>query len=386
MANGALAGEIRGVTDTEIKLGALSDFSGPGKVAGPPLKDSFTDYVAYINDTGGIHGRKIKLIVEDNGIFPNTTMKAARKLIFQDEIFALPYNLGSSGTAAIVPLIEENKVVLMPHGANKKFYDPGSKWVFVPHTVQFHMACRAVDYILGKNPKARIGVIYQDDAFGREGLEGARATAEFMGTKIVKEAPYKMGAIDMSPHMGSMKEAKVDYIVMWSYLPQIAAAIKQKVKMGWDVPIMGNNTNYHPALFALVGENADGFMLSVPCVPSHVDLPGVRKVIEITKKYGNYEETLGNPMYPHYMYMVDMVYAMAMVEGLKNAGRNLTPDTLVEGLEKIKDLDMGGMVPNLTFGPKRHVSSFSSGILIADGKKKRFEILDPIKAPKLPID
>ena len=119
---------------------------------------------------------------------------------------------------------------------------------------------------------------------------------------------------------------------------------------------------------------------------SAVDLPGVRKVIEITKKYGNYEETLGNPMYPHYMYMVDMVYAMAMVEGLKNAGRNLTPETLVEGLEKIKDLDMGGLVPNLTFGPKRHVSSFSSGILIADGKKKRFEILDPIKAPKLPIE
>ncbi|NIR67982.1 MAG: ABC transporter substrate-binding protein, partial [candidate division Zixibacteria bacterium] len=143
MVSGAWAGDVRGVTDTEIKVGVLSDFTGPGKVGGPPAADSFHDYMAYINDQGGIHGRKIKLVVEDNGIFPNTTLKAARKVIFKDEVFAIGFNLGSAGTAAIVPLCEENKVVLLPYGANKKFYDPGSKWVFVPHTVQYHLACRA---------------------------------------------------------------------------------------------------------------------------------------------------------------------------------------------------------------------------------------------------
>ena len=177
MTSAAWAKEVRGVSDDEIRLACLVDLSGPGKYGGPPIADAFTDYVAWINDTGGIHGRKIKLIVEDNGILPNTTMNAAKKVILKDEVFAIGFNLGSAGSSAILPLCEENQVVLMPHGANKDFYHPGNEWVFVPHTVQYSMACRAVEYILGQDPKARIGVIYQDDGFGREGLEGARAAA-----------------------------------------------------------------------------------------------------------------------------------------------------------------------------------------------------------------
>jgi hypothetical protein len=75
-----------------------------------------------------------------------------------------------------------------------------------------------------------------------------------------------------------------------------------------------------------------------------------------------------------------------MVEGLKKAGRDLNPDSLVKGLESIKNYDMGGICPNLTFGPKQHVSSFSSLILRADAKNKRFVIIDSITEPKTPQD
>ena len=128
------AADVRGVTDKEIKLACLVDFSGPGKFAGPTLALGAETYIKYINDQGGVHGRKIKLIVEDNGILPNTTLAATKKVIFKDEIFAIGFNLGSSGSSAIIPLCEENKVVLMPHGANKRFYNPGNKWVFVPYS------------------------------------------------------------------------------------------------------------------------------------------------------------------------------------------------------------------------------------------------------------
>ncbi len=378
------AAEIRGVTDKEIKLACLVDLSGPGKYGGPPIVDAFKDYVAWVNDTGGVHGRKINLIVEDNGILPPTTMNAAKKVILKDEVFSISFNLGSAGSAAIVPLCEENKVVLMPHGANKEFYSPGNKWVFVPHTVQYSMACRAVEYILEKNSKARIGMIYQDDGFGREGLEGARAAAEFMKTKLVHEAPYKTGTIDFSPHMNAMKEAKADWIVLWTYLPQSAAIIKEKVKMGWDVQLISNNTTGVPPLFALAGDAADGYMLVTPYAPGYMDLPGINKAKEINKKYGDPEKTLANPMYPDYLYLAAWGYVAAAVEGLRKAGKDLTPDSYVKGLESIKDFDMGGMCPNITFGPKRHVSSFASLVLKADGKNKRFVIEDPIRDPKTP--
>jgi branched-chain amino acid transport system substrate-binding protein len=381
---GAWAAEVRGVTDKEVKIACLVDFSGPGKYAGAPISDAFKNYVAWVNDKGGVHGRKINLIVEDNGIMPNTTLKAAKKVILKDAVFAVGFNLGSAGSSAILPLCEEYKVVMMPHGANKKFFDPGNKWVFVPHTVQYSMACRAVEYILGKDPKAKIGMIYQDDGFGREGLAGAKAAAKFMKTDIVKVAPYKMGTIDFSPHMAAMKEAKVDWIVLWTYLPQSAAVIKQKVKMGWDVNLISNNTTGVPPLFALAKEHADGYMLVTPYAPGYMDLPGIKQAREINKKYGNFEKQMGNPMYPDYLYLAAWGYITAVVEGLEKAGKDLTPDSFVKGLESIKDYDMGGMCPNITFGPKRHVSSFSSMVLKADAKKMKFVIADPIKAPKTP--
>jgi branched-chain amino acid transport system substrate-binding protein len=380
------AAEVRGVTDKTVKLACLIDLSGPGKYGGPPIVDAFKDYVAWVNDTGGIHGRKIDMIYEDNGILPTPTMAAARKVILKDEVLAIAFNLGSAGTSAILPLCEENKVVLMPHGANKHFYAPGNKWVFVPHTVQFGMASRAVEYILEKNPKARIGVIYQDDDFGLEGLEGARAAAAFMKTQLVKEAPYKVGTIDFSPHMTAMKEAKADALVLWTYLPQSAAVIKERAKMGWDVSLISNNTTGVPPLFALVGDLAEGYMLVTPYAPVHTDVPGMKIVRDLNKKYGNPEKTLANPAYPDYLYLAAWGYITAMVEGLRKAGPDLNPETLVKGLESISNFDMGGICPNITFGPKRHVSSFSSLVLRADAKNKKLMIIDLIKDPKTPQD
>ncbi|MFC1824615.1 ABC transporter substrate-binding protein [Thermodesulfobacteriota bacterium] len=384
MVSGVWANNVRGVSDKEVKIAWLVDLSGPGRYASPMLVAGANQYAAWVNDQGGINGRKINVVVEDNGILPPTTIQAAKKVIFKDEIFAIGFNLGSSGSSAIVPLCEENQVVLMPHGANKKFYSPGNKWVFVPYPVQYSQACRVVEHILSKNPKSKIGMIYQDDGFGREGLEGALAAARLMNTKLAATAPYRIGTIDLSPQMGVMKDANVDCIVLWTYLPQTAAVIKGKIKMGWDVPLIVSGTNNVPALFKLAGEHVDGLLMVSAYVPSHTNVPGIKKMKGINQKYGNYEKELGNPMYPDHMYLASVGYLMAVIEGLRNAGRNLNPDTFVKGIENIKNFDMGGMCPNFTFGPKRHVSSFSSLILKADAKKKQFVIADPLKEPKTP--
>ena len=376
------AEDVRGVTKNEIKLACLVDFSGPGKFAGPPLALGAETYIKYINDQGGVHGRKIKLIVEDNGILPNTTLAAAKKVIFKDEIFAIGFNLGSSGSSAIIPLCEENKVVMMPHGANKRFYNPGNKWVFVPYSTQFNMASRAVEFALEQNPKARIGMIYQDDDFGRDGLEGARAAAKFMKTKLVKEAPYKIGTIDMSPQMRMMKEANVDWILAWTYIPQSGAILKEKRTMNWDVKVIGNNTTAYRLIFPPLGELADGYMAVTPFVPWE-DTP--QRTQDILQKYGVLEK-VATPPFPAPMFLAVWTYFAAMVEGLKEAGPNLTPESFIKGLEKVNNLDAGGVSPNISFTPKRHVGYFSSLVVKADAKNKRFVTVSPIRDPKTPQD
>jgi branched-chain amino acid transport system substrate-binding protein len=378
----AWAAEVRGVTDTEVKIALLVDFSGPGKFAGPPISMGAKTYVDYVNAQGPIHGRKIKLIVEDNGIFPNTTLAAAKKVIFKDEIFAIGFNLGSSGSSAIIPLVEENKVVLMPHGANKRFYSPGNKWVFVPYSTQYNMASRAVDYILSQNRKARMGIIYQDDDFGRDGLNGARDAAKFHGTKLVKAAPYKMGTIDMSPQVRMMKEANVDYILCWTYIPQTASILKETKMMGWDVTLIGNNTTAYRLMFPIAKQLAEGYLAVTPFAPWEDVTP---KVKDIIRKYSDFP-TVDKAPFPAPMFLASWVYFAAMIEGIKNAGRNLTPETLIKGIESIDQLKMDGMCPDMSFSPKRHVGYFSSRVLKADAKNMRFHEVAPIADPKAPQD
>jgi len=377
----AFAGNVRGVTDTEITLGVLVDFSGPGKFAGKPLVLGFKTYVQHINDQGGIHGRKIKLIVVDNGLMPNPTLAAAKKAIFKDEIFAIPFNLGSASSSAIIPLCEEEKVVLMPHGALKRFYKPGNKWVFVPYVTQFNMGSRAVEFIIReKNPKARIGMIYQDDAFGRDGLAGARAAAKHLNTKLVAVAPYKMGTVDLSAQMRKMKEAKVDWILAWTLIQQSGFIMKAKAQMKWDVNVLGDNTTAYRLLFHFLGDLADGYMAVTPYVPWE-SVP--ERTRDILRKYGVYDIVAKYP-FPAVLSLSGWTYIAAAIEGLRLAGRDLTPESYIRGLEKVRDFDAGGINPKITFRSDRHVGYFSSLIIRADAKKKKFEIISPIKEPITP--
>jgi len=379
--NSAYAGDVRGVTDTEIKLACLVDFSGPGKYAGKPLALGAETFVKYLNSRGGINGRMIKLIVEDNGIMPNTTIAAARKVIFKDEVFAIGFNLGSAGSAAIVPLIEENKVVMMPHGANREFYKPGNKWVFVPYSTQYNMGSRALEFIVReRNAKARIGIIYQDDSFGREGLQGVQAAAKFLGVKLVAEAPYKIGTVDLSPQMRKMKEADVDWIIAWTYIPQTGAIMKARAQMKWDVNVIGDNTTAYRLIFPILGDLAEGYMAVTPYVPWE-DVP--QKTKEILKEFGVYDIVAKSP-FPAPMFLGAWDYFAAMAEGLRLAGRDLTPESFVRGLESIKDFDSGSGVPKMSFSPNMHAAYFGSLVIKAFAKEQRFEIISPLKSPVTP--
>ncbi len=314
---------------------------------------------------------------------PNTTLAAAKKAIYKDDIFAIGFNLGSAGSSAIIPLAEENKVVLMPHGANKRFYNPGNKWVFVPFSTQFNMGSRALEFIIRENDRnARIGMIYQDDAYGRDGLNGARAAAKHLGVKIVKEAPYKIGTVDLSTQMRMMKEAKVDWILGWTYLPQAGAIMKTKAQMKWNVKVIGPNTTAYRLIFPMLGKLADGYMAVTPYVPWEQTPQRTRNIL---KKYGALK-IVGKSPFPAPLFFGSWTYFAAMVEGLKMAGRDLTPESFIKGLERVKDLDVGGICPKISFTPDRHVGYFSSLVIKADAKKMKFNVVSPIKNPVTPQD
>ena len=181
-----------------------------------------------------------------------------------------------------------------------------------------------------------------------------------------------------------MKEANVDTILLWTYLPQSAAIIKQRIKMGWDVPLISNNTTGVPPLFALTGEAADGYMLVTPYAPATWIFRGSSASRRSTRSTAIRPRPWTIPSTRTFFTWPGGDTLRPWHKGSARAGRDLNPETLVNGLESVHNFDMGGLCPNITFGPKQHVSSFSSLILKADAKAKRFVIIDSIKSPKTP--
>jgi branched-chain amino acid transport system substrate-binding protein len=244
------------------------------------------------------------------------------------------------------------------------------------------MGSRALEFIVReRNAKARIGIIYQDDAFGREGLQGVEAAAKFLNVKILKAAPYKMGTVDLSAQMRMMKEANVDWIIAWTLIPQTGAIMKKKAEMKWDVNVLGNNTTAYRVIFPMLGKLADGYMAVTPIVPWQDIPPSLRNILMEQKLYGPLDKT----PFPT-LFLSIWAYYAAMAEGLRLAGPDLTPQTFLAGLEKVKDLDVDGICPNITFTPNRHVGYFSSMVVKAFAKDKQFEVISPMKSPVTPQD
>jgi branched-chain amino acid transport system substrate-binding protein len=174
----------------------------------------------------------------------------------------------------------------------------------------------------------------------------------------------------------------VDYILCWTYIPQTASILKETKMMGWDVTLIGNNTTAYRLMFPIAKQLAEGYLAVTPFAPWEDVSP---KVKDIIRKYSDFPVVDKAP-FPAPMFLASWVYFAAMIEGIKNAGRNLTPETLIKGIESINQLKMDGMCPDMSFGPKRHVGYFSSRVLRADTKNMRFHEVAPIADPKAPQD
>ena len=165
-----------GVTDTEILVGNIQDLSGPIKELGLLIPAGTNMYLDYINAQGGVHGRQVKMVVEDHGYNPMKAVVAAKKLIEKDQVFCLYNVIGTSPAEAIRPILEESGVPLIAPATNSSSMSDMSRQAakYIFHTdAGYDLQTRVlIDYILENNPEAKIGIAYQDDDYGANALKG----------------------------------------------------------------------------------------------------------------------------------------------------------------------------------------------------------------------
>ena len=356
----------RGVTKDTIKIGTILVKTGPVAALGLPdgwgIQDAFNE----VNEQGGINGRKIESIWEDDQFKTPLAISAFNKLIYRDKVLSIVTCGGTPQTIALFDLINKDKVVNIPNALADEMYEPYKPYIFILGATYETQVQLMFDYIMhdlkAKNP--RIAVVYAETEFGKKGLEAAQKRAKQYGIKLVSELVLNIGSVDASSQVLSLKKDNVDYVVTCNLAPPIITFLKTAEKYDYWPTTFGINWSCDDVVVKACKTAAKNY-IGVNFVGGWADdTPGMKRVRELAKKNGRDPDKMLTSLYTHGV-ATGTVYA----EGLKRAGQNLTPDSFKNALETLKDFDTGGIVPPVTFTSTSHAPSPLSRLYRADPDK-----------------
>ncbi len=250
-----------GVTATEIVVGMHIDLSGPSAAGMPALRNATEMAINEANAAGGIHGRQIRLVVEDNGSQPQLAVRAVQKLIRSDEAFALLNCFGSGTNAATVgAATEAGVVVFAPWAASAVMHQVAANSPLLFTTVQNYNSTiqHALEHVVPAWGSQRVGVIYMEGPFGdliRAGITPAMAT---LGMTVAEEASYRPGDIDFSSQIARMRAANVDLIVAGTIVRETVAVMAEVKKLEWDVKVLTALPGRNTVVARLGGADTEG--------------------------------------------------------------------------------------------------------------------------------
>jgi|TARA_B100000959_G_scaffold214583_1_gene225904 ABC-type branched-subunit amino acid transport system substrate-binding protein len=334
-----------GVTDTEVLIGNIQDLSGPMAYLGGELKHGAELYFRHVNESGGVYGRKIKMITEDHQYNPAMSLGAAKKLLDQDGVFCLFNVIGTAPATALFDLVQEREIPLIAPATNAStMSNPFKRYVFATDTPYDAQGRIMSNYIVGRgDTDIKFGAIYQDDDFGKDCLKGIREGAEAHGIEVVGEEPFQRGgAPEFGPQLTSLREAGATHIFLALVLETVHV-LKTAEAMGYSPQFLGFAPASDPKVAQAAGTAAEGFITNIYMVPpSHPTHPSAVLYRELLAKYDP-EHT------PGFYNFYGFAGAQVLAEGLNLAGEDLSRERLVSGMEKMKDFK-GSPHPSITYG------------------------------------
>ncbi len=229
-------GDAPGVTSTQILLGGTHPFSGPAAAYGT-ISQGIQAYFAYVNDRGGVNGRKIVYKDVDDGYNPAQTVQLVKQLAEQDQVFAFFNTLGTAPNVAIQPYLNQNKIpqLFIATGATQ-FGLEGTKY---PYTLLFNPDYQSEAQIFAKdliahNKNAKVAIIYQNDDFGQDYVTGFQRAIAGKGPTVVKTASYEVTDADVGSQMQALKASGADTLLIAATPKFAVQSMVIKAKLGWN--------------------------------------------------------------------------------------------------------------------------------------------------------
>jgi branched-chain amino acid transport system substrate-binding protein len=355
--------ETRGVTATEIVLGMHTDLSGPAATYGVSSSNAVKMRFDEANERGGIHGRKIRLVVEDTQYQVPRAVQAGTKLINRDRIFAMVAPLGTPmNNALFKDQLESGVPNLFPLSAARSMYEPFHRLKFYGAASYVDQIRAGIQYFVSKKGKKALCAMYQDTDFGKEVLDGVQAQADALKIKIVETATHKPTDQDFTAQITRLKAAGCDLVALGTIVRDSIVPYATARKIGWnDVDFLGSAATYDLFVAAAQGGVTEGlYAMGLTDMPYRDTLsPTAQAWFDRYKERYKADPNIG-AVYGHVAADLTMV-------GLDKAGKDLTLDSFVKGLESIKgyrDIFNG---PEVTFGSNKRQGASSSFLAVVKG-------------------
>ena len=337
-----------GVTPDKIVIGQAAVFSGPAAQLGIQMRNGIKAYFDAVNEKGGVHGRKLELVTEDDFYDQPRAAAASKKLIEEHKVFALIGYVGTPTGVAHLPVVTQAKVPLVGMFTGAEVLRvPFNRYVFHVRASYYDETEKIVEQIVSVGGR-NIAVFYQDDAYGMAGLTGTDIALKKRSMKMSATATVERNTVKVENAVKTISAVKPDAVVMISAYTSIAEFVRQMKKAGstatfYNVSFVGSK-----ALADALGKDGVGVAISqVVPFPWGAAVPVVKEYQQVAKKAG----------YTDYNFsaMEGFLSAKVAVEGLKRAGKNLTREGYIAAMEKMQDVDLGGFYVN--YSPTNHAGS-----------------------------
>ncbi len=355
--------KVPGVTDTEVVIGITTPLSGPAAAWGATGLGAEA-WAKYVNDKGGVHGRKIRVVMKDDAYTPGKALANLNEM--KDQVFAVVGLLGTAVVSAGKDVVAEAGVPLIQAYGDVRIWTNVSKGQLRSVFVNYPDYTDEGEFLLTYGAKnlgvKKVAAFYQNDGFGKGMLEGARRGAKAVADKaqIVAEVPYEVAETDLKVQALKLKESGADTILLFTTPRHGAIIVKTMAAVGYRPKLMSGFPLGSPVMFKLLEDLWEGAYVNTTGMLYGVD-PEAAPIVDILTKYepklkggGEQFALLGAPQ------------MMLLVEGLKRAGRDLTREKFIKALETVQNwVPEGGGVAQ-TYGPDRRHGSNAVRLLKAE--------------------
>src|SRR5713226_5719447 len=366
--------ETRGVTKTEIVLGMHTDLAGPAATYGVSSSNAVKMRFDEVNEAGGIHGRKIRLIVEDTQYQVPRAVQAGAKLFNRDRVFAIVGGLGTPmNNALFKDQFDAGVLNLFPLSAARSMYDPFHKLKFYGAASYVDQVKAGINYFVTNKGKKALCAMYQDTDFGKEVLDGVQAQAEKMKLKIVETVTHKPTDQDFSAQVTKLKAANCDLVVMGTIVRDSIVPYATARKMGWtDVDFLGSAASYDLFVAAAQGGVTEGlYAMGLTAMPYRETLsPQAQAWFDRYKDRYKVDPNIGA--------VYGQVAADLTVTALGKSGPELTTDNFVRAMESVKGYHDIFNGPEVNFAADKHQGADSSFLAVVKGGRWT-RLTDPLR-------